>query len=88
MNELKEFVTEMVSCVGKKKKDFGFVLLRWSTEEPYWCVFACKLDNFGIAAIGGHCCIKKDAKIQDVLTILAESGWKVEVHTDFFADYD
>jgi hypothetical protein len=81
MNELKTFINEMVSSVGKE--DFRFYLIRWSKEEPYWCVFACEGNSFNI---GGHFCIGKEENIHSVLSMLVESGWKVRIHEDFFND--
>lgn len=90
MNGLEEFINNMVSSVGNG--DFRFVLLRWSKKEPYWCVFACEFGNIkrmvtgidGAVGVGGHYCIEKEANLQDVLSVLADSDWKVELHSYFF----
>jgi hypothetical protein len=88
MNELQKFIKEMVSTAGKG--DFSFDLLRWSEKEPYWCVFACKRDGEGfsgikgVTGIGGHFCIGKEENIHSVLSELADSGWRVEIHQGFF----
>lgn len=90
MNGLEEFVKNMISSVGKG--DFRFVLLRESEENPCWCVFACQFDNNkrmispidGAIGIGGHYEIEKEANLQEVLSVLADSGWKVELHSCFY----
>jgi hypothetical protein len=85
MSGLKAFIKEVVS--GVEKGDFRFNLLRWSKEEPYWCVFACECGKTGISAIegiGGHYCIGKEENTHNVLSELVDSGWKVEIHQDFF----
>lgn len=88
MNELRTSIKDMVSETGEG--DFRFDLLRWSKEEPYWCVFACECGETGVSAvkgvvgIGGHFCIGKEENIHIVLSELVDSGWKVEIHQDFF----
>mgnify|MGYP003435068433 CR=1 FL=1 len=93
-SQLKEFVEEMISSVNKNTGNFRFVLLRWSKENPYWCVFAIEyekdtkfispIDNAKV--IGGHYCIGLSENLHDVLTTIIDSGWKVEVHSYFFCN--
>lgn len=91
MNELQRFV-EKVTCDTDGSGDFRFVLLRWSRAEPYWCVFACEhKENTANTSriesaigIGGHYCIGAGERLQDVLSTLVRSGWKVEIHPYFF----
>lgn len=94
MSELKIFLDEMVTDAkdNEGNRDLGFVLLRWSKEEPYWCVFACQHGNTkgrswiidGVIGIGGHYCIGKEENFHDALTMIVDSGWKVEVHEYFW----
>lgn len=90
MNEFKRFLEEIVTDAQSDEGDFGFVLLRWSKEEPYWCVFACSHGTKyvgssieGVTGIGGHFCISKEENFHNVLTVIVDSGWKVEVHNYF-----
>jgi hypothetical protein len=90
MNGLEEFINNMVSSVGNG--DFRFVLLRESKENPCWYVFACEFGSNkwivsgidGAIGIGGHYEIEKGANLQEVLSVLADSGWKVELHSYFY----
>jgi len=88
-NEFETFIKEMISSV-EIRGDYCFDLIRWSKEEPYWCVFACKHGNKGVSAIedvqgiGDHFCIRKEEPMHNVLTKLVDSGWKVEVHQQYF----
>lgn len=92
-NELQTFIKAMVSDI-EDNRNFCFDLLRWSKEEPYWCVFACEHGMEGVSvidgvcAIGGHYCIEKEANLHEVLSILADSGWKMKIHQNFFYDAD
>ena len=90
MNKLEEFIENIVSSM--EDGDLRFDLLRWSKEEPYWCVFACEHgDNTqtntnikGVTNIGGHYCIGREENLHGVLSLLADSGWKVEIHQDYW----
>jgi len=92
---LQSFIDQMTSTAFKCKEqnEFCFDLMRWSEKQPYWCVFACEHGTGGVsgikgaANIGGHYCIGKEETVHSVLDALTDSGWKVEIHTDFF-DYD
>lgn len=94
MNELNKFIKEMTFGIDEndKETDFRFDLLRWSKDEPYWCVFACEhkenttiTSGFeGVVSFGGHYCIGKEEGLHNVLSMLADSGWRVEVHPCFF----
>lgn len=89
MEELKKFVLDTTpSSWGNKssKYEYGFALLRWSVEQPYWCVFACELSPLGISGIGGHYCLEKDANVHEVLEVLMSSGCPVKVYDGFFTD--
>jgi hypothetical protein len=94
MSGLHEFIKEIMSDIDENYEDgdFRFDLLRWSKDQPYWCVFACEhKENTAVTSIiegtigiGGHYCIGTDERLHDVLSILADSGWKVEIHPYYF----
>lgn len=98
-NRLHDFIKAITSNVDENCKDgdfgdFRFDLLRWSKDQPFWCVFACehkenttivtKIED--VISIGGHYCIGTNEGLHDVLSILADSGWKVEIHSWYFND--
>lgn len=78
---LHKFVEEMTKAKGLHKPHFD--LMRLSKEKPYWCVFANEHDKCGASMTGGHYCIG-DENIQDVLTVIAESGWGCTVDYGYF----
>lgn len=90
-SELQIFMKDMSVDVEKADGDFRFDLLRWSKEEPYWCLFACEHGNAnvfsgidGVLGIGGHYCIGKEENLHVVLSILVDFGCKLEIHQDYF----
>lgn len=90
MNKLQEFIKEITEMtVIQKDRDYRFVLARWSKDQPEWCVFACEYRNPNTKnssiGIGGQFCIGKEG-LHDVLSTLADSGWKTEVCQYFFHD--
>lgn len=57
---------------------YKFVLLRFSEEEPFWCVAACKDDS-----IRGHFCIDQKAGLHEILSSLADSNRNIEIRKDY-----
>lgn len=86
--KIEDFVREVTADI-KDSTNFSFVLKKFSKKEPYWCVFACKMDeNHGIINCGGHYCPSIDVRLSEILDVLASSGWKTEIQSGFFIDWD
>lgn len=85
-SELEYFIDEMTETTNFKKnrdKSFFFHIARYSSKEPFWTVFACKDHS---TMCGGHLCLDKKCLLNDVLSALAESGWRIEVSNEFYFD--
>lgn len=63
--------------------NFHFTLQRWSKKQPYWCIFACKHKE-DKSLTGGHFCVPEGANLHEILTLLADSGWEVDICKDFY----
>ncbi len=83
--KLEDFIHEMVNSVKNKDNSFFFYLARYSSKEPFWTIFACKDHS---TMCGGHLCLDKECLLNDVLSALAESGWRTEVGNEFYFDCD
>lgn len=95
ISELNNFISEMQSCTKEKMcngSDIRNDLIRWSIHEPYWCIFVCEhssnaaiqIEVEGVVNIEGHYCIDHDVEFHEVLTLLTESGWKIEIHEEYY----
>lgn len=87
---LKEFIDEMQESAGQSKNMY-FDLMRWSKTQPFWCLFACRHDNYGIVAIGGHYCIGENANLHETMTCLSENmdpTWNISIHNTYFQETD
>ena len=83
--KLQSFIDEMKQTPDNPSEDLRFRLQRFSKDEPYWCVVACEYRGKKVF-YGGHFCNRLEANLHEVLTILADSGWKVEVHKGFLLE--
>lgn len=83
--KLIEFINDMVGSVDNKDNLYFFHIGRFSSKKPFWTVFACKKH---VTDCGGFFCIDKDTLLDDVLSVLIESGWKVEIGNEFYFNFD
>lgn len=83
MEELKKFVNDIVTEVDNTDKTCFFHIARYSKENPFWTIFVCENNP---ATCGGHFCIDRAAVLEDVLSVLIETGWKVDIGAEFYFD--
>lgn len=93
-NKLEEFIFDCVVSVGDEvfRKYFGFDLIRYSSDEPYWCILACEHSNDGIAflgddvvaVIGEPYIIPENVSIHEILSILIKDNFKVRIDSYYY----
>lgn len=75
---LKEFIDDTLIIFNTD--NIYFNLMRWSKEQPYWCIFIYDTNNF----IGGHYCLDLNANLHEVLNCIISSNLKCIITNDFF----